>query len=181
MKQPPSPHSYNDYRSYIKDALKAVGLTYQQFCNRNAKTVSFPALGQMLSNRSYRMGLEAYHRVLRALRLGEHDIAHLILLRLENDVAEDEKNATEVRAILKKLLEVNRSSASSGGGAVLSHDSLKVAEAFEILPDYLKERVIKEIISVFHVFKARHPKRATINHALNSLVAMQNSSRKDRR
>ena len=58
MKRLPDPYSYGDYRSYIKDALGAVGLTYQRFCQRNIKEVSFSALGQMLSNRSYRMGLE---------------------------------------------------------------------------------------------------------------------------
>ncbi len=178
MKQLPNPYDYSDYRIYIRDALRKAGLTYQRFCARNAKTVSFPALGQMMSNRGYRMGLEAFHRVLRALGLGRRECAHLILLRLENDVASEERNAGEVRTILREVLELNRVYGGSRDVFAVSENSLRVAETFEMLPDYLQVRVLNEIISVFNVFKARHPRRATINHALTLLGAMRDEIRR---
>jgi hypothetical protein len=178
MKQLPNPYSYSDYREYIKDALKALGLTYKQFCTKHSKVVGLPALGQMLSNRNYRMGLETYHGILKTFRLNEREEAHLTLLRIENDIVSSEKSSEGARATLKNLLDLNRSSDSTAVTSTLSSESLQMAEAFEILPDYLKERIINETISIFHVFKARHPKRATINHALTSLAAIRNSRRK---
>lgn len=165
MKHLPDPLSYKDFRLYLKSRLKAEGLSYRAFVAKHPRAVGLPALGQLLSNPRYRMGNEAFYRLIRVLRLGSEAEAHLLFLKIEDDVRRDEEGAQDLRRVLRRLARAAVAAESGGAKRSLSADAQAVGEVFEILPGYLRVRVAEHFLTLLEIFTTRHPRGAALENA----------------
>ncbi len=172
MKHLPDPLSYKDFRLYLKSRLKAEGLSYQAFVAKHPRAVGLPALGQLLSNPRYRMGNEAFYRLIRVLRLGSAAEAHLLFLKIEDDVRRDEEGAKDLR---KAIHRAGRAAvmAERSGGVVMGADAQAVGEVFEILPGYLRVRAAEHFLTLLEIFTTRHQRSAALEDARGKVGVIQ--------
>lgn len=156
---------FKNYRDFLKARLRAEGLSYRAFTERHARAVGLPALSQLLSNPRYRMGNEAFHRLIRALRLRPGEEAHLLFLKLEGDVQMDVEGAEDLRRAWRALGKAVAASVEGGRRRHLGAEAQAIGELFEILPGYLKIKFSKYLLAMVDAFAHRNPRAAALDGA----------------
>ena len=152
--------SYRNYRSFLRDLMKAKGYSYRSFAERYSQIVSFIALakalsqgrGKMLKKPTYNMSAETLARLGSALRLSEQELQYLILLKLEND-AEQYKGpyGDAFRRLMQGLLEKQNKKTIE----TPTSSGTKLSELFECLPSRYQEKILSDAILQGQVYLGR--------------------------
>lgn len=137
------PIQYRCYRQFLLDWIELHKLSYRSFSAKFSSYISFPFLSKLLRRnsegqftRDVSLRAEKLAALLRAMGLGQTEISHLVLCRLEGDKwAGSYKYSSAFSETLKSLNTAGKNSSPSA----------KIVEALESLIISRRQKVIEEL------------------------------------
>lgn len=137
-----TPTSYRCYRQFLADYISANDLSYRSFAGRYSAYLSFPFLSKLLRHnsdgeftRDVNISCEKLAALLTAMGLNAHEIAHLILVRLEGD---QRRGSYKHSSAFSNVLKSFRSDK-------INQSYLNLFESLESLLTTRKQKVINEL------------------------------------
>ena len=157
---------YESYRDYLREFLEDNGFSYRAFAKQFRPYISLNSLERLLSKgrgkstAGYRISPDSLARLGKAMGLPESELAHLILLKMENDADEfPGPHGNAYKRLTQKLVKEHRARATprlqAGERKKISASGEAIAALFDELDGLRRREIAQTVVKQANIFIGR--------------------------